>query len=270
MATSIVLARVSQLFVRRFLRLAAEAESHADYGLARARYLLALRHDATPGAGLEFARFLVDSGQHDDARLVLHDCWQLAKRRSRHDEIATCCRRLALSFQRKGNSPLARRFLQRAADAEMSSWVDHEAGFSAEQLVMESQFAERDGDTLRAFALCRAAIDVAEGRQRVIALRQWARLQAARGQRRAAAHDLLAAARHARQAAEGCEYAECLLELGHLLRSMQRGKLAIDCFKAAATQFRKAGRTVQSRLARRWVQETAAIEHMAGGDGSWN
>ena len=263
-------AAVSLELAQRSLRLAAEAESRSEPLLARAHFLAAVRHDPTPEAGLAFGRFLSESGQTDDALLVLQDSWQLAKRRECIPEIATCCRALAMLFHRAGQSSQARRFLQRAAAAEMRGWSDQQATLSSEQLLLESEFAEWEGDVPRALALCQAALEGATSAHRSEVLRHRARLRTIQSQRLAAAHDLLEAARVAREFAGDRVYGECLLELGHALRSLARGHLAMRCYRAAAVRFEDAGRSRQASAARRWLAQTAAIERTAGGDPLWN
>src|SRR5215213_2337125 len=103
MASAAGCTAVSHLFASRFLFLASEAESRCDFPLARSRFLQAIRHDPTPRAGLEFARFLCSARRVEDAILVAQDAWQLAKRRQSPQEIAMCCRRLAILFERAGN-----------------------------------------------------------------------------------------------------------------------------------------------------------------------
>jgi len=261
---------VSHLFAQRFLRLALEAESNSAPHLARARFLMAIRHDPTPGSGLEFGRFLAESGHLEDAILVVEDCWQLARRRSNANEIATCCRRLASLFQRTRQASQAKRFLQRAAAAEMSAWSEHDATLSSEQLLIESQFAEREGDLTRAVALCLGALQVAAGPNRGAALRHRAKLSTIQGDRRAAAHDLLTAAQIARKAGDHRDYAACLLELGHVLLALDRPLLAVDCYRTACLRFGRAGRTRLAGVAQGWLRQTAAVTRAAGGKAEWN
>jgi hypothetical protein len=261
---------VSLQRARRFLRLAAEAESRSHFPLARQHFLTAIRHDPTPEAGLAFGGFLSEIGQTHDAILVLLDSWQLAKRRERWPEVAACCRALAMQFHRAGQASQANRFVQRAAAAEMSSWSDQQATLSSEQLLIESQFAEWDGDIDRAFALCQAALEAAFGTLRSDVLRHRARLHTIHQRRLAAAHDLLDAARLAREFAGDRAYGQCLLELGHALQSLSRAQLAIRSYRAAALRFERAGRTKQAGAARRWLMQSAAIKRTAGGDPDWN
>jgi tetratricopeptide (TPR) repeat protein len=270
MVTAAGRASASDLIAGRFLRLAAEAEFRADLPLARDHFLRAVCHDATPASLLEFGRFLADCGQREDAILMLQDSWQMAKRRERPDEIAVCCRRLASMLRADGHNGQAHRFLQRAADAEMSAWTEGEASFSSEQLLMESQFAEQDGDLLRATALCEAALQASTFAHRAAVLRHRACLQMLQNRRRAAAQDLVEAARLARGVSDERVYAECLLELGRCLRSLPRLQLAIRCYRAAAVRFERAGRRRQAGVARRWLRECAAIERTAKGDPDWN
>jgi tetratricopeptide (TPR) repeat protein len=270
MVTAAADTAVSQFLARRHLRLAADAESRSDDQLAREQFLHAIRHDPSPEAGLEFARFLAELGHLNDAVLVLLDIWQLAKRRSCSIEIATCCRRLAMLLLRAGQPAQAHRFLQRAAAAEMSAWSEQQATLSCEQLLMESRFAERDGDVARAFALCEGALVAATGLDRSEVLRHRARLKTIQGHARAAAHDLLSAAQLAREAASDRDYAECLVELGHVMQSIERRPLAIHCYKVATIRFQKAGRSRLASAAYRWSVQAAAIERTSAGDPGWN
>jgi len=270
MVTSAGLTAVSHLFARRFLRLALESEVRVEPRLARAHFLTAIRHDPTPESSLEFGRFLAEAGQIEDALLVLEDGWQLALRRGRFEEVAHCCRRLAMAYLQDQNEPQARRFLQRAAAAEMSAWGADAAGLSSEQLLIESEFAARERDLARAIQLAHGALSVTSGPHRCTVLRQIARLSILQGAHEAAARDLLSAARSAREEKNDRDYAECLLELAHLLRAMRRGKLAVKCYRAAASRLERCGRSKLAKVARRLWTQTAAIERQAVGDARWN
>ncbi|QDT55478.1 hypothetical protein Pan44_35210 [Caulifigura coniformis] len=270
MVTSAGVTAVSHLFARRFLRLALEAEVRAEPRLARAHFLTAIRHDPTPEASLEFGRFLADAGQVEDALLVLQDGWQLALRRGRFEEVARCCRRLAEVSLLNQDEPQARRFVQRAAAAEMSAWGADEASLSSEQLLIESEFAAREGDHTRAVSLAQGALAVASSSHCCTVLRHLARLAVLQGTQETAAKHLLAAARSAREQKNDRDYAESFLELAHLLRAMRRGKLAVKCYRMAAAWFERCGRLKLAKVARRLWTQTAALERQAVGDPRWN
>lgn len=176
MSTAAGRTSVSHRFAARLLHLAAQACAEGDPRRARNYFLAAIRHDPTPDASLEFGRFLIGRGQHDEAVKTLEQGWQISLRRGAPDEIARCCRELALLYRDARNTHLARRFIQRAADAEMSAWPAGETTWTTEQLLCESLLATDDWQLARARALCKAALETSSDVERSRVLRQLAHI----------------------------------------------------------------------------------------------
>jgi tetratricopeptide (TPR) repeat protein len=257
---------VSHLFAAKFLRLATQAESNHEFRQARSYFLTAIQHDPTPRSAIEFGRFLADNQLLEDAVTVLQDAWQLAKRRACGPSQATCCRQLAMVYRELGNQPLARRFLQRAAEAEMRTWRVQDAVLSCDQLLCESTFAADDGELRRATALCEAALTVAENSERGTALRQSAVLALRSGDARRATRHALAAVRDTRDV---YQVAECLEDLGHILRGTGRGSATV-CFRMAKHHYRCAGNNAAARAMVRWIRESDAIARLMKADPARN
>ncbi len=167
---------VSHRFAARFLHLAAQACAEGDPRRARNHFLAAIRHDPTADASLQFGRFLIGRGQREEAVKILEEGWQISLRRGAADEIARCCRSLALLYRDVRNTHLARRFMQRAADAEMSAWRAGETSWTSEQLLSESLLAMDDWQLARARALCNAALESSSDVQRSPILRHLAHI----------------------------------------------------------------------------------------------
>ncbi len=261
---------VSVRFALLFRRLARRAVGRGDVSRARMHFLAAVADDPTPASSIEFAEFLSSDGHWQDGLLVLHDAWELAKRRGNGCEIAECCRQLALACRGAGNRHLSKRFAERAADAEMLMWGVGDGTWSARQLQLEALLALDERDFARARSLAAAAIEVcADDLSRSGALRLMAEIDRAGGRAVSAAKVLLEAARLAREAGEDRGYAECVLQLGHTLRGMGRLPGAAGCYRVAAIRFERAGRRGDALRARRWRSQTEAIERSRR-NAEWN
>lgn len=262
---------VSLQFARRFLRLASLADARGHDLVARVHFLTAVKHDPTPASGLEFGRFLIARRSIEDALLVLHDAWNLSRRRRNGREIAECCRSLAIASRTGGDAQQARRWADRAGDAEMTSWSSVDDHFSSAHLRLQSLLALDDRDRNRAHALALAALQVSNQPSDWIASsRHLGRLEAGFGQNHSAASRLLSAARVARDNADHREYAECVFELGHVLRSPGRLFAAASCYRLAAILFEQTGRLLESARAKRWQREASLLARSLSGDPEQN
>jgi len=262
---------ISERFARKFLRLASLAEARGEHLLARQRYLQAVSHDPTPAAGLALGWFLCERRLFDDARLVLHDAWNLARRRENHPEIAECCRSLAMASRRQNDHSDARRWTTRAADAEMQSWTSADDSWSPAQLQLESLLALDEQDRPRAQKLAVASHQLSNHPSDVIAsCRHLARIETRLGRNHAAARHLLSAARVACDLADHRRYADCMFELGHALRSLARLRNAAVCYRIAAETFDRARRPLDARGARARYHETRLLAHSLAGDPDCN
>ena len=261
---------VSVRFALLFRRLARCAAGRGDVARARMNFLAAVADDPTPASSIEFAEFLTSNGHRQDGLLVLHDAWELAKRRGNGGEVAECCRLIALAYRGAGNRHLAKRFAERAADAEMLMWGVGDGTWSAAQLQLEALLALDEREIGRARSLAAAALEVCvDDVSRSGAMRRLAEIDRAGGRAVSAAKVLLEAARLAREAGEDRGYAECVLQLGHTLRGMGRLPGAAACYRVAAVRFEQAGRRVEALRARRWRSQTEAIERSRR-NAEWN
>jgi tetratricopeptide (TPR) repeat protein len=261
MATVTDRTAVSVRFALLFRRLARRAAGRGDVARARMNLLAAVADDPTPASSIEFAEFLGSHGHRQDGLLVLHDAWELAKRRGNGCEVAECCRLIAIAYRGARNSHLAKRFAERAADAEMMMWGLGDGTWSAEQLQLEALLALDERDLARARSLAAAAVEVCvDDVSRSGAMGRLAVIDLAMGRAVPAAKILLKAARLAREAGADRGYAECVLQLGHTLRGMGRLPGAVACYRVAVIRFERAGRLADAQRARRWGLQTAAIE----------
>ncbi len=253
---------VSQRLALRFLRLAREAESVGDLRQAITHRLHAVRHDCTSRSVIEYAGFLATTGDRSRAIELLEQEVSHPRHRSTGRPCPRCARALALLHRESRDHREAKRWLLRAAAAEMNSWQAGDATLSAHQLYCEALLAMDAGETTRSRALCNAARVSAEGFELSLVIHQLARLDSHDGNSESAIRHLLEAARIARVWGAHHHYATCIFDLGRTLNSLGRTSTAIECYRIASLRFARVGSTRLAAVAARWLHQSRALARM--------
>lgn len=237
--------------------------------LGRARLAEAVAADPTPAARITLALALAREHPRE-ALIELQQAWDQARRLDSPSFRALCCRNLAVLHQRLGHPDLSVRYQQHALTAEMDA-VDADAGLSPQALIDLAVHWSTTSDVTWTESLLRAAEtrdpDLAE-RAAIASCRGG--IAAWRGRCEDALVHWSRAQREFRDADEPAGVAHTLLNLGHLLQSEGRLRLARRAFVLARDQFLEQRHLEQAGSAHAFALEASACERLRESEPAWN